>query len=115
METLRCLIADIPQKILADIVQTVTQQDKSIEVVGQLSDLNQLSEVLDKQAIDMLILGIQKYTPPTFCHGLLEAFPDLLIVGLVDDGRMAVICIGNVGTNDILKVIRAWREVGRTV
>ncbi|MCP4378538.1 MAG: response regulator transcription factor [bacterium] len=105
METLRCLIADIPQKILADIVQTVTQQRENIEVIEQLTNLSSLVETLRDKAVDVLILGIQKSTPRDLCLELAEQFPDLLIIALVDDGRMAVVYLSNVGSNQLVEAI----------
>lgn len=105
METLRCLIADIPQKVLADIVQTVTQQHENIEVIGRLTDLTRLDEILLAEAVDVLILGMQKNTPRNLCLELVEQFPGLLIISLVDDGRMAVIYLSNVGSNQLIDAI----------
>ncbi len=114
METLRCLIADIPQKILADIVQTVTQQHENIEVIGRLADLARLEELLLAEAVDILILGVQKNTPRDLCLELVEQFPGLLIISLVDDGRVAVIYLSNVGSNQLIDAIVSFNRTGMT-
>ena len=36
---------------------------------------------------------------------MLEEFSDLLIVGLVDDGRMASVYLDNVGSREIVNII----------
>lgn len=105
METLRCLIADIPQKVLADIVQRVTQQDEKIDVIGQVSGIDDVPGILGKENIDVLIMGMRDNTPHQFCRDLLKKFPGLLIVGLVDDGRMAVACLADVSSRELVKII----------
>ena len=75
MKTLRCLIADIPQKILADIVQSETQQYEKIDVVGQVSDINDISALLQRQKIDVLIVGIREDSSHQFCRDILQKFP----------------------------------------
>jgi len=109
VEIIRCLIADIPQKVLADIVQSMTQQDGTIDVVGQVSGIHNVSGILNREKIDVLIMGMRDSTPQQLCKDILKKFPGLLIVGLIDDGRMAMACWADVGKNDILDIIRAWR------
>jgi hypothetical protein len=108
VESIRCLIADIPQKVLADIVQSMTQQDEKIDVVGQVSGIHDVPGILNSEKIDVLIMGMRDSTPHQFCRDMLEKFPGLLVVGLIDDGRMAVACWADVGKSDILGIIRAW-------
>jgi DNA-binding NarL/FixJ family response regulator len=102
---LRCLIADIPQKVLADIVQRVTQQDEKIDVVGQVSDIDDISGILNTQKIDVLIMGMRDDTPHDFCREILDRFPQILIVGLVNDGRMAVVCLADLGSSQLVNLI----------
>jgi DNA-binding NarL/FixJ family response regulator len=102
---LRCLIADIPQKVLADIVQRVTQQDEKIDVVGQVSDIDDISGILNTQKIDVLIMGMRDDTPYDFCREILDQFPQLLVVGLVNDGRMAVVCLADLGSSQLVNLI----------
>ncbi len=37
METLHCLIADIPQIVLADIVQDMVEESNDIDVIGRVN------------------------------------------------------------------------------
>lgn len=115
MKTLRCLIADIPQKLLADILQTVTEQNDNVEVVGRLSGLDGLTENIQEQAVDVLILGVHKKTSHYLCLELLEKFPELLIIALVDDGRVSVIYLSNPGSNQLVDAIflsGRWAKAG---
>ena len=105
MEILRCLIADIPQNILADIVQRVTQQNEQIDVIGQESCIDDISEVLGREHIDVLIMGMRDSTPHQFCRDILKKFPGLLVIGLVDDGRITVACLANVSSRQLVNFI----------
>ena len=105
METLHCLIADIPQIVLADIVQRITEENKSIEVVKRVPNIEDVPEILSRQDIDVLILGMKSNVTPKACSDILKNYSDLLIVGLVDDGRRAAIYMDDVGSNEIVKII----------
>lgn len=106
METLHCLIADIPQIVLADIVQRITEENHNIEVVKRVPNIEDVPAILNGQDIDVLILGMKSNTLPQAYKDILNNFSDLLIVGLVDDGRQAAIYMDDVGSNEIVKIIR---------
>ena len=106
METLHCLMADIPQVVLADIVQRITEENYNIEVVKRVPNIEDVPAVLSRQNIDVLILGMKSNTSPRTYRDILNKFSDLLIVGLVDDGRLAVIYMDDVGSDEIVKIIR---------
>lgn len=108
MEILRCLISDIPQKLLSDIILGITQQHGNIEVVDRVSDSKELSTILKQQHIDVLILGLNTNCFPEFCKELLDICSDLLIVGLIDDGRLAAVYLDDVRSHEIIKVIRTF-------
>ena len=105
MEILRCLIADIPQNILAHIVHSVAQQDEKIDVIGQVRNIDDIPRFLRRENIDVLIMGMRDDTPHRFCQDIFKNFPELLIVGLVDDGRMAVACLADVSSRQLLDII----------
>lgn len=112
METLRCLISDIPQKLLSDIVVRITQQHENIEVVDRVSDSKELDSILKQQSIDVLILGLKTNCLPEFCREILDKFSDLLIVGLCDDGRLATVYLDDVSSHEIIKIIRTFGKRG---
>lgn len=105
MQPLRCLIADIPQQVLADIVQIIAEEDNNVVVVDRISNIQELPGILSRQPVDVLILGMKNYVFPPVCINLLDQFSNLLIVGLVDDGRMAAVCINDVRSHELLDVI----------
>ena len=106
MKTLRCLIADMPHKLLADILHRVTQQDEKIDVVGQVSGIDDVPSILSSEKIDVLIMGMRDDATHQFCRKILQRFPDLLVVGLVNDARMAVFCIAGLGSEQLVRLIR---------
>lgn len=107
MPNLRCIIADIPQKMLSDIVFKITHGHENIEVVDQLSDSRDLFSILNKQTIDVLILGGHQQGFQDYCRELLNKFKDILIVGLINDGRQAVVYLDDVRSQEIVKIIHA--------
>jgi DNA-binding NarL/FixJ family response regulator len=115
VEILRCLISDIPQKLLSDIIMSITQQHENIEVVDRVSNNEELDAILNTQSIDVLILGLQSNPLPDVCKDLLNKYSDLLILGLFDDGRMAAVYLDDVGSHEITKIIRTFgkRSGGR--
>jgi len=108
VETLRCLISDIPHKLLSDIILRITQEHENIEVVDRIADSKELDSILKKQSIDVLILGLKKNCFPDFCREILDKFSDLLIVGLFDDGRLAAVYLDDVSSHEIIKIIRTF-------
>jgi hypothetical protein len=105
VETLRCLIAGIPQKVLADIVHRVTHLDEKIEVVGQLSHLSEIPEVLSLQKVDVLVIGMHDDFVHAECREILHKYPDLLVIGLVNDGRMVVVCFADLSSIQLVDLI----------
>ena len=113
METLRCLIADIPQIVLADIVQRITEENKTIEVVKRVPNIEDVPAILSRQDIDVLILGMRSNVTPQVCRDIQKNYSDLLIVGLVDDGRQATIYMGDVGCNEIVQAIKTLGKLSK--
>ena len=108
METLRCLISDIPQKLLSDIILSITQQHENIEVVDRVSNGKELDSILSEQPVDVLILGMKSNPFPDVCKDLLEKYSNLLILGLFDDGRLAAVYLDDVGSHEIIKIINTF-------
>jgi hypothetical protein len=105
VETLRCLVSNIPQNLLSDIILDITQQHKHIEVVGRVTGTGDLPVLIQKESVDVLLIGMEKNMLPQVCNEVLEKVSNLLIVGLVDDGRSAAIYINNVGASEIAELI----------
>ena len=88
----------------------ITRQQENIEVVDRIAGREELHSILNRQSIDVLILGLNQncYCFPDFCKELLNQFSDLLIVGLCDDGRKAAVYLDDVSSREIIKVIRTF-------
>jgi hypothetical protein len=105
VEILRCLIADIPQKLLSDIVERITREHDFIDVLDPVSGVEDLPAILRDRSVDVLILGLSDPVMSQYCMDILKKFSDLLIIGLLDDGRFATVYLNNVGSMEIIKVI----------
>ena len=105
MEPLRCLIADIPQVMLGDILQRFAEESEHIEVVDRIADVGELPGILNSRPIDVVILGMEKFKFPPVCSDMLKQFSNLLFVGLVDDGRMAAIYLNNISGHEVTGLI----------
>lgn len=106
MKCVRCLIADIPQQLLADIVQNIAKESGLIEVVDQVSSVADIPAVIANKPVDVLILGMKNTELPSLCVDLMNRISHLLVIGLVDDGRRLAVYLNNVGRTDILRIIR---------
>lgn len=106
MEKIRCLIADMPQLILADIVYGITDDNQDIEVVDRVPAIEDVPMVLSEQDINVLILGMNSNLSFQYSRDIIKSFPDLLVIGFVDDGRLAAVYKGDVGRAEIIKIIQ---------
>ena len=105
MRPLQCLIADMPQAILGDILERTAEKAGNIEVVDRISSVDQLPEALAQNSIDVLIVGMETITVPQFYSDLLHRFSNLLVVGLVDDGRSAAVFVNDISSDEITGLI----------
>ena len=105
MDNIRCLIAEIPQKILSDIVERITEAHERIEVLNHVASREHLPDILNRQPVDVLILGMTDPGIPQYCREILQTHSNLLIIGLFDDGRLAAVYLNNVASWEIVKVI----------
>lgn len=112
MDGVRCVIADIPQRLLADIVQNMADESGIFEVVDRVNSLSELPAVVARQPVDVLIMGMDNTMLPKLGIEIMRAVPNLPIVALVDDGRRMAVYLDNVGKNDLLRIVRALRPGG---
>lgn len=110
MDNIRCLIADIPQILLADIVQGITESRSGFDVVKRVENKNNLPQIVREHKIDVVILEIKASRFSNECNEILDSKPELVIVGLVKDGRRAAILIDNIGKKELIKLIRTTHK-----
>jgi len=106
MENIRCLIANMPQQVLVDIVENLAQESGVIEIVERVTSISEIPAVIAQNPVDLLILGMKSTELPEPCFSILNRSSDMPVLGLVDDGRKLAIYLNNFGKNDILKIIR---------
>ena len=112
MENIRCVIANMPQQLLRDIVENMVRESGDIEVVERVANIRDIPSVIAKNPVDLLIMGMESNILPSSCLGIMNRSADVPILGLVDDGRQLVVYLNNVGKNDILKMVRTLRRTG---
>lgn len=112
MENIRCVIANMPQKLLRDIVENMVRESGDIEVVEQVENIHDIPSVIANNPVDLLIMGMESNILPESCLGIMNRSANVPILGLVDDGRRLAMYLNNVGKNDILKMVRTLRRTG---
>jgi hypothetical protein len=105
VEPLHCLIANIPQAMLVDIVQRIAEETENIKVVGRVSSIAELPAILSNRPIDVLIIGMEKFVFPQICSDMLKTYARLVVVGLVDDGRMAAVYLNDISSQEVTNII----------
>lgn len=108
MKTLRCLISNVPQKLLSSIILGTAQQHMNIDIVGDVSADDDLSALVNKESVDMLLIGLERNMLPRICKEMLDIDPNLLIIGLVDDGRGAAIFVNDIGAGELEELISTF-------
>ena len=107
MEHIRCLIADIPHIILADIVQQIIEKRPGIEVVGRVDSDNDLSRIVKDRAIDVLMLSMEETSVSESLNEVFEVSPEVVAIGVVGDGRRICVCVEDIGPDDFVALIKA--------
>ena len=110
MDNIRCVIAGMPQQMLADIVQNTVEGSGLIEVVARVDGATDIASGVADHSADVLILGMQSSELPGKCTDVMKHIANLLVIGLVDDGRRLAVMVDNASNNDIPKIIQALRR-----
>lgn len=105
MKSLQCLIADMPQAILVDILKRTAARSENIEVADRILSMEELPEALEQNPVDVLIVGMEKITVPKIYSELMNRHSNLLVVGLIDDGRTAAVFVNDIGSDEITDLI----------
>ncbi|MCP4925672.1 MAG: hypothetical protein GY916_06995 [Gammaproteobacteria bacterium] len=107
MESVRCVIADIPQQLLAKIVQSTVEENGLVEVVDRVSGIADIASVVANSSAEVLVMGMDSSDLPDVCTQVMNRIADILVIGLVDDGRRLSVFLDNASKNDIPKIIQA--------
>ena len=112
MESIRCVIEDISNIMLADIVHRISEQNLNVEFLQNIHD-NNLSTLVREHAVDVVVTGFDNKDIPMVCNQLLEEFHDVAIVGLIEDGRRMCIYIDDAGPRELIELIQSAVEEKR--
>jgi hypothetical protein len=107
MQSVRCVIANIPHEILADIVQNLVAISSRIEIVERVQSIGEVPAVLRREPVDALILGMDDLWSPASVPAWPKQLQGLPIVGLDNDGRRLIVYLNDVGGSDLVKIIEA--------
>ena len=111
MENIRCLIADIPHIMLADIIQKITEKRPGIEVVGRIGGNVDLPQVVKDRAIDVVILGMESTSVSQSLNDLFETSPQIVAVGVANDGKRICVCVEDVGPIELMDIVLSSRKL----
>ncbi len=107
MESVRCLVGDIPQVVLADIIQLVIDDRPDINVVCRLDDINGVCEAVKEHEIDVAVLGEKAISLSQSVNELLLTSPQTTVVAILNDGNRACICVENFGLDELVAMVRS--------
>ena len=110
MKTIRCLIANIPQIVLADIIQNILDKSYSIEVIGKVDSYQDALSFVTQHSIDVLIIGMENGNLSNYSE-IIDIKPDLIVLGLIDDGRKIVVHLNDIAAIDLEKIINVLSDI----
>lgn len=113
MKKTRCLIADIPQGVLADILQKILEIRPGVDVAGCVESSHELPEYLKNNAIDVVIHSMEATRKSQLLDEILQRSPETVSVGLQDGGRVVCICVGDVSPELFLDLIEGVSNIRR--
>jgi DNA-binding NarL/FixJ family response regulator len=111
IENIRCLIADIPHFILADIIQQITEKRPGIEVVCHIEDVNNVPKIVQEHSIDVVILGEKAISVSQSLDNLFDISPQTVAVGVINEGRRVCVCVEDIGPSELIKIIKSAVQI----
>ena len=105
MQNIRCMVADIPQMVLADIIQKIVEERPGVEIVGRVDNDNDLNRYLDEHAIDVVIHCMEETSNSALIDNILKNSPQAVSVGLQKSGRLVCVCVDDIGPEQLLNLI----------
>jgi len=84
-KAIRVLVANRP-RLLREVLVTTLEDQPWIQVVGEASENDDLSDLVDKRAPDLLIIALDDPgVRPPICDALLQTHPNLWIIAVAPD------------------------------
>ena len=106
MDNIRCLIADIPHFLLADIIQKITENQPEIDVLGSIDNKTDLANKIKECPVDVLICGMEASETQSL-DKVFDVIPNVVVVGLINDGRRICVCSEDVGPSELISLIKS--------
>jgi DNA-binding NarL/FixJ family response regulator len=96
LERTRILLAEMP-RMLCDIIKETVNRHPDMEVVGEQPDRASLISVARATEADVVVVGLSDLELPADCAALLEAVPEIRLLGVAPDGRRAFLWRADLG------------------
>ncbi len=77
--------------MLCDIVTNVIDTQPDMQVVGEVSDRTELLASVERTQSDVVVLGLSDAELPPDCVRLLDAHPQVRLLGVAADGRQGLL------------------------
>lgn len=113
MDQLRCVITNMPRHtMLREIIEQTVAQSEDVEIIDSVGDLeignlDQIKSVLNSNLIDLVVLEMQDSEIPQNCRRIMDAIPNLAVIGIVGDGRRLAAYVDNGGPDELKRLIQA--------
>lgn len=114
MTPLRVLIAGLPRPLLRELIVRTAASRSGLAVLTSDAPPERLPESAAEAGADVVIFEIPESDLPAPFAQLLVRCPAVTTVSLLGDGRRAVICLPDVGIEQLLDTIRAAARPPRT-
>ncbi len=105
MGNIRCLIADIPQIMLADVIRKITEKQSGIEFVELTHEGEDIPRFVKDHGVDVVILGKSALSVSGTLNGIFEASPQVIAVSILEDGNRVCFCVEDVGPKELTDLL----------
>jgi hypothetical protein len=106
MSRIRVALGDVQSAMLRDILSRITELEPDMELVGHVTQPN-LKDDVTALASDVVICDVPTEQVPDVCRELFSADDPPIVVGLLREGREALVAIANAGAAQLMSVIRS--------
>ena len=114
MTPLRVLIAGLPRPLLRELIILAAASRSGLAVLTSDDRPERLPESAAEAEADVVIFELAESDLPAPFRQLFVRCPAVTAVSLLGDGRRAVVCLPDVGIEQLLDTIRAAARPPRT-
>lgn len=106
MTQIRCLMAGMRSGVLADIVQQLLRNHLEVKLMNRVRDRQKVLPLVRKHHYNVVMLNFEPDEIPDICHQLLEEHPDMVVAGMVEDGKRLCILVDDPDPHELTEMIR---------